>query len=78
MKHLTFVLLVLISVVSCTTTKIHSNAKTHIWKGVPVTQKEYDFKLDSMIHDYVKNSSESDLKLLSELKVVYDTTTNKK
>lgn len=64
---------------SCTTTKIVAEPKTQVWQGKPVTQKQYDSLLNSLIHDYVKNSSESDLKLLSEMTVVYDTVpTNKK
>lgn len=79
MKHLLIGLTVLFVLFqSCTTTKKLQEPKTQVWKGVPVTQKQYDSLLSAVIHDYVKNSSESDLKLLSELKVVYDTIPSKK
>lgn len=72
MKKLFLILVVGVLLTSCSTTK------THIWQGKKVTEKEYNRNLDELIHSYVKNSSEKDLKLLSELQVVYDTIPSKK
>ena len=73
MKHLISILVIGLLLTSCSTTK-----KTHVWQGKKVTEKEYNRNLDELIHSYVKNSSEKDLKLLSELQVVYDTIPSKK
>ena len=72
MKHLISILVIGLLLTSCSTTK-----KTHVWQGKKVTEKVYNRNIDKIIHNYVKNSSEKEIKLLSELQVVYDTIPNK-
>ena len=53
--------------------KSEISSQEYRWKGKAVSKKKYDRKLNKFIHDFVKNSSEEDLRLFSEMKVEYDT-----
>lgn len=48
-------------------------SQMYTWKGRSVTKKTYDRKLKKHISNFVKNSSEEDLRLFYEMKIEYDT-----
>jgi hypothetical protein len=78
MKFLTFAFLLIILFASCESSKFLAKNKTHTWENKLVTEKAYNRKLYRFTHKFVKNSSMEDLKLFSELEVVYDTIPPKK
>jgi hypothetical protein len=73
MKLLTFAFLLIILFTSCGSSRFFTKNKTHTWENKLVTEKAYNRKLYRFTHKFVKNSSMEDLKLFSELEVVYDT-----
>ena len=76
--NIAFLVLVLF-IYSCRVSSRRSEIASQIykWQGKPVTQKKYNRKLNRLISDFVKNSSEEDIRLFSEMKVEYDTVLKK-
>jgi len=54
--------------ISCAT------SKNYTWENKVVSEKKYNKELKKYTKEFVKNSSVSDVVLMSELEVTYDTT----
>ena len=70
MKKVLGLLIIVLLVTSCTTTR----NQTYSWEGKQVSKRQYDFLLYKYTVDFVNNyPKKEDLKTFENLEVVYDT-----
>lgn len=70
MKKLLGLLIIVLLVTSCRTTK----TQTYSWEGKQVSKRQYDLLLYKYTEDFVNNyPKKEDLKTFENLEVIYDT-----
>lgn len=69
MKNLFKLLVLVLLVTSCRTTK----TQTYSWEGKEVSKRKYDLLLQNYTIDFVNNYPKEDLKTFENFEVVYDT-----
>ena len=74
MKNLFKLLVLVLLVTSCRTTKSQTEYQTYYWEGKEVSKRKYDLLLRNFTIDFVNNyPNKEDLKTFENLEVVYDT-----
>jgi hypothetical protein len=70
MKKVLGLLIIVLLVISCTTTR----NQTYSWRGKQVSKRQYDLLLYKYTVDFVNNyPKKDDLKTFENLEVIYDT-----
>ena len=74
MKNLLGLLLGVILLTSCSTSKVQKDGQTYFWEGKEVSKRKYDLLVQNYTIDFVNNyEKKEDLKIFENLEVVYDT-----
>jgi hypothetical protein len=74
MKNLLGLLLGVVLLTSCSTSKIQKDSQTYIWEGKEVSKRKYDLLVQNYTIDFVNNyEKKEDLKTFENLEVIYDT-----
>jgi hypothetical protein len=74
MKKLFKLLVLVLLVTSCRTTKSQTESQTFYWEGKEVSKRKYDLLLQNYTIDFVNNyPKKDDLKTFENLEVIYDT-----